>query len=84
MLLQTGETYRGEPLYDRQHPHDLFMELAAVVERVISEKIGVSLYAAPVGEPAVALQRMWPPARFQSASKGSERLLPWYAAVSSS
>jgi hypothetical protein len=31
LLLQTGETADGRtPLIDRQHPHDLFMELAAI------------------------------------------------------
>ena len=30
LLLQTGETYMGQALHDRQHPHDLLMELAAV------------------------------------------------------
>src|SRR5262249_54522825 len=29
-LFQTGEAVNGEPLIDRQHPHDLFMQLAAV------------------------------------------------------
>ena len=29
LLLQTGESANGQPLIDRQHPHDLFMELAA-------------------------------------------------------
>jgi hypothetical protein len=53
LLLQTGETYKGQPLYDRQHPHDLFMELAVVAERALTERVGVSLYAAPVGEPAI-------------------------------
>ncbi|GAC1659491.1 MAG: hypothetical protein NVS4B3_27930 [Gemmatimonadaceae bacterium] len=52
LLLQSGESYRGLPLHDRQHPHDLFMELAAHYERAIAEKLGVSLYVAPVGEPA--------------------------------
>ena len=28
-LFATGETADGQPLVDRQHPHDLFMELAA-------------------------------------------------------
>ena len=28
-LFQTGESYQGGPLIDRQHPHDLFMELGA-------------------------------------------------------
>jgi hypothetical protein len=28
-LFQTGESYQGGPLIDRQHPHDLIMELGA-------------------------------------------------------
>ncbi len=28
-LFQTGESYQGGPLIDRQHPHDLLMELGA-------------------------------------------------------
>ncbi|MEO8622252.1 MAG: hypothetical protein ABI625_14375 [bacterium] len=53
LLLQTGETFQGQPLHDRQHPHDLFMELAALYEHALGKRLGVSLYAAPVGEPAV-------------------------------
>ena len=53
LLLQTGETYKGQPLYDRQHPHDMVMELAIVAERAVTNRVGVSLYAAPVGEPAI-------------------------------
>jgi hypothetical protein len=53
LLLQTGESYQGQPLHDRQHPHDLFMELSATYERAISDRIGASLYVAPVGEPAI-------------------------------
>jgi hypothetical protein len=53
LLLQSGETYRGQPLHDRQHPHDLFMELSALYERAISRQLGVMLYVAPVGEPAI-------------------------------
>src|SRR5687768_953832 len=33
LLLQTGGTYRHSPLRDRQHPHNVVMELAAVYER---------------------------------------------------
>src|SRR5437667_2664148 len=29
LLFQTGETFKGQPLVDRQHPHDLWMELSA-------------------------------------------------------
>jgi len=53
LLLQTGESYQGEPLRDRQHPHDLFMELSARYEAPIAGNLGLSLYAAPVGEPAI-------------------------------
>ena len=53
LLLQSGETFRGEPLHDRQHPHDLFMELSALYERSISRQLGVMVYVAPVGEPGI-------------------------------
>ena len=53
LLLQSGESYQGFPLHDRQHPHDLFMELAARYERPIARNLALSLYVAPVGEPAV-------------------------------
>jgi hypothetical protein len=53
LLLQSGESHRGQPLYDRQHPHDFWMELAVMYERAISRSIAVSVYAAPSGEPAL-------------------------------
>jgi hypothetical protein len=53
LLVQSGESYGGAPLHDRQHPHDLFMELAALYERPVAPNLGLSLYLAPVGEPAV-------------------------------
>jgi hypothetical protein len=53
MLLQTGESYRGEPLHDRQHPHDFFMEVAALYERAVATNAALSLYVAPSGEPAL-------------------------------
>jgi hypothetical protein len=53
LLLQSGETYRGAPLHDRQHPHDLFMELSALYERGINSHMGVMIYLAPVGEPGI-------------------------------
>jgi hypothetical protein len=28
LLFQTGETWNGDPLHDRQHPHDLFDEIS--------------------------------------------------------
>src|SRR5919108_97464 len=53
LLFQSGESYQGQPLVDRQHPHDLWMELAAMYERALSSNLGVELYAAPSGEPAL-------------------------------
>jgi hypothetical protein len=53
LLLQTGESVGGEPLHDRQHPHDLFMELAARYRRPLSDALAVELYVAPSGEPAI-------------------------------
>ena len=53
LLLQTGESYQGQPLHDRQHPHDFWMELAVMYERSLSRSVGVSVYAAPSGEPAL-------------------------------
>lgn len=58
LLLQSGESYQGAALHDRQHPHDLFVELAASFERAAggaggARDLAVSLYLAPVGEPAL-------------------------------
>ncbi len=53
LLVQSGESYQGAPLHDRQHPHDLFMELSALYEHPVARNLGLSLYLAPVGEPAV-------------------------------
>jgi hypothetical protein len=53
LLLQSGETYDGEPVFDRQHPHDFFMELGVLYERPLVGPVGFSLYAAPAGEPAL-------------------------------
>jgi len=53
-LLATGESCNGgRELHDRQHPHDLFMELAAKYERPLTETLGIELYGGPVGEPAL-------------------------------
>src|SRR6267143_5833733 len=53
LLLQTGETYQGQPLHDRQHPHDFWMELGALYQREINKGLAWSIYAAPSGEPAL-------------------------------
>jgi hypothetical protein len=53
LLMQTGETLDGEPLVDRQHPHDLFMEVAADYQREIAGGVAFELYGALAGEPAL-------------------------------
>jgi hypothetical protein len=54
LLLQTGETADGRtPLVDRQHPHDLFMELAATYSRPLGEDGSVFVYLGLPGEPAL-------------------------------
>ena len=53
LLLQTGETFEGQPLRDRQHPHDLFMEVAALYTHGIGKDLALQLYVAPAGEPAL-------------------------------
>ena len=52
-LFATGETAGGEPLVDRQHPHDLFMELAARIDFNVGDSASLFLYGGPVGEPAL-------------------------------
>ena len=52
-LLATGEVCEGEAIHDRQHPHDLFMELAAQYNRSLGKGLRLELYGGPVGEPAL-------------------------------
>ena len=52
-LFQQGETAYGKPIIDGQHPHDFFMELAALYDVALSRNTLLSLYAAPVGDPAI-------------------------------
>jgi hypothetical protein len=53
LLLASGETANGvTPLVDRQHPHDLFMELAGTYSHDLSAKSSVFVYAGLPGEPA--------------------------------
>ncbi len=54
LILQTGETCNGiTPLINKQHPHDLFMELALVYSYAFSPDTSAFLYAALPGEPAL-------------------------------
>lgn len=53
LLFQTGETYKGEPLIDRQHPHDMFMELSATYTVPLGERATWFTYVGYPGEPAL-------------------------------
>lgn len=52
-IFQVGEALNGRPLIDRQHPHDLFMQLAAVWRMPVTESTGFTLAGGPAGEPAL-------------------------------
>jgi len=53
LLLATGETADGTTgLVDRQHPHDLFMELSASYSHKLSDRDSVFIYLGLPGEPA--------------------------------
>ncbi len=53
LLFQQGETAFGLPIADGQHPHDFFMELAALYDLKLGQQSLLSFYAAPVGDPAL-------------------------------
>jgi hypothetical protein len=52
-LLQSGEFCNGAPLHDQQHPHNLFMEVAADYRHALGDSVALELYGGPVGEPAL-------------------------------
>lgn len=52
-LFQQGETAFGKAIIDGQHPHDLFMELAAIYDLNLGERGVSTFYVAPVGDPSL-------------------------------
>ena len=48
LLLQSGEAYDGVPLHDRQHPHDLFMEVALTYFHPLTDDVAMLVYVAPL------------------------------------
>ena len=70
-LFQQGETAFGRPIVDGQHPHDFFMELAALYDYKVGEHTLLSFYAAPMGDPA-----MGPVAYPHRASAAEDPLAP--------
>jgi hypothetical protein len=81
LLLQTGETADGTtPLLDRQHPHDVLMEMALTYSRPTTKNSSFFVYVAPVGEPAIG-----PPAFMHRESNGGNPFAPighhWFDAT---
>lgn len=66
LLFQTGETYQGQPIIDRQHPHDLFMELSAQYTVPFGDRATWFAYLGYPGEPALG------PTAFMHRASASE------------
>jgi hypothetical protein len=66
LLFQTGETFRGQPLVDKQHPHDFFMELSANYTVPLGERGTWFAYFGYPGEPALG------PVAFMHRASASE------------
>jgi hypothetical protein len=52
-IFQAGEVYNGQPIVDRQHPHDFVMQAAVVWRVPIDYRTGFTIGGGPVGEPAL-------------------------------
>jgi len=66
LLFQTGETYKGQSLIDRQHPHDLWMELSAQYTMALGDRGTWFTYFGYPGEPALG------PVAFMHRASASE------------
>jgi Heavy metal binding domain len=53
LLFQSGESWNGEPLHDRQHPHDLFDELSFSISQKFEHDLSAYIYFGYPGEPAL-------------------------------
>jgi hypothetical protein len=53
LLFQSGESWKGSPLIDHQHPHDLFSEISASYSYTFSKNTDLSIYVGYPGEPAL-------------------------------
>ncbi len=53
LLFQSGESWNGEALHDRQHPHDLFDELSFSLSQKFDHDFSGYVYFGYPGEPAL-------------------------------
>ena len=70
-IFQVGESYEGQPLVDYQHPHDLFMQLAASWRVPLGSSMGFTIAGGPSAEPALG-----PPAFMHRASASDNPMAP--------
>jgi hypothetical protein len=70
-IFQVGEAYQGLQITDHQHPHDLFMQLAASWSVPLGARSRLTFAGAPVGEPALG-----PVAFMHRASSAENPLAP--------
>lgn len=70
-LFQEGETAYGLPIVDGQHPHNFVMELAGMYDYAVGDRTLLSVYVAPVGDPALG-----PPAFPHRASALEDPIAP--------
>ena len=52
-LLASGEHCDGQKIHDRQHPHDLVMEISAAYDAPLKGAVRWLVYGGPAGEPAL-------------------------------
>lgn len=53
LLFQSGETFDGKLLIDRQHPHDFVSGLSAAYTHMVNKDIDLTAYIGYPGEPAI-------------------------------
>ena len=70
-LFQTGESFQGKPLVDRQHAHDFFSNLSLTYRLGVGSQAAIWVQAAPVGAPALG-----PIAFMHRASTGDNPTAP--------
>lgn len=52
-IFQVGEALDGRPVVDRQHPHDLLMQLSLAWRLPLTDRTSLTFAGGPVGEPAL-------------------------------
>ncbi len=68
-VFQVGEAYRDLQITDRQHPHDLFMQVSAAWRRPLGDRTALTIAGGPVGEASLGpVAFMHRPSAFENPS----------------